>query len=86
MRSAFDGDCFVNNVALDPCCGGQADLKAAQATNNTTMNNNVICHDLAFDGGAFADCQLMRTNVAVNCTFDLNVTCCGDVAFDREVR
>ena len=86
MRAAFDGDCFVDDVTLDTCRRCQANLQATQAANNTAIYNNVVGDDFAFNCSAFAYGQKMCADVAFDCTFNLNITSGGYIAFDCQVR
>ncbi len=73
MRAAFDGDGLVDDVALDPRGRGQADLQPTHAADDTAVHHDVVGHDLAPDGGAFADGQQMGADVALDRAFDLDV-------------
>ena len=86
MRATFDGDGLVDDVTLDPRTGGQAHFQPANPANDPAIDDHVIGRNLAFDGGAFAHGQKMRANVAVNRTFDLNITSGLEVAGDVQIR
>lgn len=50
------------------------------------MDHDVIADDLTLDGGAFADRQLMRADIAFDIALDLDIALGADIARDRQVR
>jgi len=73
MGTAFDCDGLVDDVTLDPRAGRQADLEAAHATDDATVDDNVIRNHFTLDRGTFANGQQMRTNVALYSAFDHDI-------------
>jgi hypothetical protein len=76
MRPAFDRDCLVDDVTLNTCSRSQTHFQATYTANDATVDDNVISNDFAFDRRGFPDCQQVRTNVALDSAFDLNVAGC----------
>ena len=74
MGAAFDCDGLVDDVTLDLGGGRQADLEAANATDHTAIHHNIVGDNFAAYGGCFTDSQQVGVHVALNLTFDLNVT------------
>ena len=85
MGTGFNRDRLVNDVTLDTCCRSQAHLKPTYLANHTTIDDHIIGQALALDGGAFANCQKMCTNVAFDIAFDIDVACGFDVAGDLKI-
>ena len=73
MRTAFDGDGLVDDVAFDPRGGGQTDLQTTHTAHDAAVDHDVIGGDFTLDGGGFADGQQMRADVALDGAFDLDV-------------
>lgn len=85
LRAALDRDRLVNDVALDACRRGKANLEAAQATDHPTMGDDFIGDHLTLDRGGFTDDQCLGANIAFDIAFDLNVAARADIAGDRDV-
>ena len=85
MRTAFDGDRFVDNIAFDACSGCQPHFQTPNAANNAAVYHDVISDDFALNGGAFADGQQMRTNIAFDITLNDNITSCLDITLNCQV-
>ena len=86
MRAAFDGDGFVNDVALNLCRRGQPHFQAAHPADHMAIDHNIIRNDFAFNGCTFANGQEMGANVAVHPAFHLDVTGGFQIAGDVKVR
>ena len=74
MRTRFNGDCLVNNITFNTRCCRQSHLKSTHATDHTPVDHNIIGHDFAVDCRGFPDGQQMRSNIAFNRAFYLNIT------------
>ena len=85
VRTGFNGDCLVDDVAFDAGSRRQANLQATHAANDTAIHNNIVSDDFAFDCGTFADGQQVGANVAFNLTFNLDIACCFQVTGDQQI-
>ena len=86
MRARLDRDGLVDDVALDPRGGGQADLEAPHAAHDAAVDHDVIGDDLALDRGRLADGQQMRADVALDRALDLDVAGGLEVAGHMQIR
>lgn len=86
MRTTFDCDGLVDDITLNSRSGCQADLKATHTTNNAAIDDNIVAHNFAFNGGTFANRQKMGANVAFDLTFDLDIARGLHVASDQQIR
>ena len=86
MRAGFNRDCIVDDVALNAGCGRQADFQAAHCANDAAIDHNVVSHAFAVYGGAFANRQKVRADIAIDGAFNLDVAGCLQVACDVQVR
>ena len=85
VGAALNRDGFVDDVAFDAGGRGEANLEATNLTNHAAVHNDVVCDAFAVHGRAFAYSQKMRTDVAFNFAFDLNVAGRLNVAGDVQV-
>jgi len=85
MRTAFDGDCFVDDVAMNLVGGRQTYFHTTHAADHTAVDDNIIGHHFARNDGGFTYGQKMGVNVAIDFAFNLNVACGFQVARDVQV-
>lgn len=86
MRTTFDRDCLVDDIALNARRGREPYLEAPYTPDNATIDDHIICRDLALDRRTFANRQQMRADVTFDGPFDLNITGCLHITRDVQVR
>ena len=84
MRTRFDGDGLVDDVAFDLGGRGEPHLQPAHPADHAAIDHNIVGHDLTPDGGGFAHGQQMGANVAFDALLGA-VPVVGD-AFDLLFR
>ncbi len=73
MRTAFDGDGLVDDVAFDPRGRGQAHFQTTHTADHAAIDHDIIGDNFAADGGRFANGQQMGADIAFNNAFNLNI-------------
>lgn len=85
MRTRLYGDGLVDDITLNPRRGCQAHLEAAHTAHDAAMNNHIIGNQFALHGGAFANGQQMRADVALDLALNHHITGGLKVTFDMKV-
>ena len=86
MRTAFDRDRLVDDVAFDTRRRGQPHFQPAHAADHASVHNDIVGNDFAPNRRGLADRQQMRADVAFDRAFDLDIATGLQVADNRQIR
>lgn len=86
MRTGFDGDGLMDDVAFDLRGRGQAHLDTTQPTDDAAIHDHLVGQHLAANRGGIADGQLAGADIALDGAFDLDIAGGLKITLDGQIR